>query len=227
MNISPEQLQNIKEQLIQQIESSFPEDKKNSAKQQIESMNEEQLIEFLKANKLIKTDENGEIIPGEGASSISSENKCIFCEIEKGNIQSYQVDKNKDSVAVLEINPVSKGHIIVIPKIHQFGTANLPKSVFSLAKKISARIKSKFRSKEVKTEPSNMFGHEIINIFPVYSSENLSSARNKAKPEELLELQNLLKKEKKTGTKVLEEKKPIKKKAQKIKKLPEAPVRIP
>jgi len=53
--LSQEQIEQIKKQLLQQVESSFPEEKKEFAKQQIESMNAEQLEEFLEKNKLIKS----------------------------------------------------------------------------------------------------------------------------------------------------------------------------
>ena len=44
----------IKNQLIQQIESNYPEEQKDELIQQISSMNDEQLIEFLKQNNLIQ-----------------------------------------------------------------------------------------------------------------------------------------------------------------------------
>ncbi len=44
--------------------------------------------------------------------------KCIFCEISKGNISSEIVFENKDFIAIRDINPKVKGHIIVIPRKH-------------------------------------------------------------------------------------------------------------
>ena len=49
--LTPEQ---IKGQIIQQVDSNFPEDKKELAKQQIKTMNTEQLEEFLEKNKIMK-----------------------------------------------------------------------------------------------------------------------------------------------------------------------------
>ena len=63
------QSEQIKKQLIEQINLTFPDDKKSSAISQIKSMNDEQLEEFLKQNNLIKD--------GDGARG---EQKCVFCK---------------------------------------------------------------------------------------------------------------------------------------------------
>ena len=196
-----EQIAQIKEQIIQQIEANFPEDKKELAKKQIKAMNAEQLEEFLEKNKLIKTPQD------------SSKNQpCIFCSIISGNSQSYKIDENEKAIAILEINPISKGHTLIIPKEHILSSEKIPQSVFSLAKKIAKKIKTKFKLKDIKISSSNLFGHEIINILPVYKNETLDSKRNPAKPEELERLQKILEKKlkkkmiKKPRTKKIKEK---------------------
>jgi len=176
--LSDEQIIQIKKQLIQQIESTFPEDKKESAIQQIESMNAEQLEEFLKQNNLMKN--SGEA------------QQCVFCSIVSGKIPSHQLGENQDAIAVLEINPVSSGHTIIIPREHISSSEQMPQEAVQLAKDIGTIIKSKLNPKDVLVKYSNAFGHEIINIIPVYENENLDSQRKKASPEELEELQNQL-----------------------------------
>lgn len=180
--LSQEQIAQIKEQITQQIESNFPEDKKELAKQQIKAMNAEQLEEFLEKNKLIKTSQDS-----------SKNQQCIFCSIISGDAQAYKIDENEKAIAILEINPISKGHTLVIPKEHISSSEKIPQSVFSLAKKIAKKIKTKFKLKDIKISSSNLFGHEIINILPVYKNETLDSKRNQAKPEELKTIQKILK----------------------------------
>jgi histidine triad (HIT) family protein len=58
-----------------------------------------------------------------------SEEKCLFCEILKGNIPSLKVFENEGCIAVLSIKPVSKGHIIIIPKQHHSFINNLPDDI--------------------------------------------------------------------------------------------------
>jgi histidine triad (HIT) family protein len=200
MALTEEEIKQVKEQLLKQIES-FPDDKKKVAKEQILAMNAEQLEEFLEKNKLIK--QKG----GEG--------ECIFCSIAKGETPSYKIDENREAVAVLDINPVSKGHSMVVPKKHAT-IEKLSSSVLSLAKKIARKIKNKFKAEEVKLETAAPQGHGIINIIPFYKDQK--PERKKAEEKELLEIQKKLKKR----TRASRPRKP-----KKPKTLPKAPVRIP
>lgn len=43
---------------------------------------------------------------------------CLFCKIAEGSIPSYKIYEDEKVMAFLDINPVSKGHTIVIPKHH-------------------------------------------------------------------------------------------------------------
>lgn len=43
-------------------------------------------------------------------------NSCIFCKIVSGDIPSHKVYETGDALALLDINPVAKGHVLVIPK---------------------------------------------------------------------------------------------------------------
>jgi histidine triad (HIT) family protein len=43
---------------------------------------------------------------------------CIFCKIVKGEIPSYNIYKDENFLAFLDINPRNQGHSIVIPKKH-------------------------------------------------------------------------------------------------------------
>ena len=43
---------------------------------------------------------------------------CIFCKIARGEISCHKIYENKNFLAFLDINPVNKGHILVIPKEH-------------------------------------------------------------------------------------------------------------
>jgi histidine triad (HIT) family protein len=43
---------------------------------------------------------------------------CIFCQIIQGEIPSYRVYEDAESIAFLDINPTSPGHVLVMPKAH-------------------------------------------------------------------------------------------------------------
>jgi len=44
--------------------------------------------------------------------------KCVFCEIVKGNSPCTKVYEDDHVLAFLDINPVSENHTLIIPKGH-------------------------------------------------------------------------------------------------------------
>jgi len=198
--LKEEHIKPVKEQLINQIRETFPEDKRQSAISQIENMSTQELEEFLIKNNMIKSS-----APGEGGQ-VSPEERCIFCSIISGGVNSYKIDENKQAIAILEINPISKGHSIILPKEHLTKSEEIPSQAFTLAKKIAKKIKTKLKAKETEISASCVMGHCIINILPIYEKETLNSERKQTSQEELLELQNLL--QIKPKTKTLKESKP-------------------
>lgn len=178
--LTQEQVETIKQRLISQIDSTFPEDRKQFAKEQIEAMDAEQLEKFLIKNNLIRTDSSGK-------------ENCVFCSIISGDIKSYKIAENKKTLAVLEINPLAKGHAIIIPKNHVSSEAEIPEEAKKLAKKISSLLKSRLKPKAVNIESKNLFGHEVLNVIPVYNSSD-SGEPVHASPQELSEMQETLKK---------------------------------
>lgn len=177
--ITDEDFPEMKRQLLEQIESTMPEDKKAQAKQQVEAMNKEQLEAFLKQNKMLP--QSGE----------SQDSQCIFCAIAQGKIPSTKIGENDYAIAILEINPVSKGHSIIIPKEHIGKPEDLSEEVKKLAKDISEKLK-KLNPQKIDIASQNIMGHEVVNIIPVYSGESINSPRTKKTPEDLANIKNEL-----------------------------------
>ena len=172
--LSQEQAQQIKKQLTQQIQENFPEERKKELINLILSMNEKELEEFLIKNNLIKKNQ-----------------ECILCSIVKNQIPSFKVGENKEAIAVLEINPISKAHTLVIPKKH-IKREEFPEEIYSLAKEISKEIKRTFNPKEVIIFPSSLFDHSFLNVLPIYTTETPESERKKITQEELKKIQEKL-----------------------------------
>ena len=51
---------------------------------------------------------------------------CIFCNIVKGTAPSYKVYEDKHTVAFLDLNPISDGHVLLIPRQHTTYIEELP-----------------------------------------------------------------------------------------------------
>ncbi|MHA1975472.1 MAG: HIT family protein [Candidatus Hodarchaeales archaeon] len=43
---------------------------------------------------------------------------CIFCKIIAGEMPSYKVYEDEKTIAILDINPIARGHTLIIPKVH-------------------------------------------------------------------------------------------------------------
>ncbi|KAH9991437.1 HIT-like domain-containing protein [Russula vinacea] len=67
--------------------------------------------------------------------------RCIFCKIIKGEIPSHKVIETNLSYSFLDINPLARGHALVIPKYHAEKLHELPDEYLAdalpLAKKIA------------------------------------------------------------------------------------------
>jgi histidine triad (HIT) family protein len=47
-----------------------------------------------------------------------SEEDCLFCGIVAGSIPSERIDENERTVAFMDINPATRGHALVVPRVH-------------------------------------------------------------------------------------------------------------
>ncbi len=72
---------------------------------------------------------------------------CLFCKIVKGEIPCHKVYEDGNTLAFLDINPITKGHTVVIPKFHAETLLDLPDDLvaelFLAVKKITQNIKDK------------------------------------------------------------------------------------
>jgi diadenosine tetraphosphate (Ap4A) HIT family hydrolase len=48
----------------------------------------------------------------------NKDTNCIFCKIVKGEFDSAKIWENKDFLAILDVNPNTKGMTLVLPKKH-------------------------------------------------------------------------------------------------------------
>lgn len=151
MAITPEQAQEIKEQLLKQLDN-FPEDKRIQIKEQINAMTTEQVEKFIEQNKLTHLG-----------------NQCIFCSIVAGKTPSYKLAEDTNNIAILELNPLSQGHTLIVPKDH---SSEIKSSTKILAEKIGERIKTKFGPKDIQINELEIMEHKLLEVIPLYGNEN-------------------------------------------------------
>jgi histidine triad (HIT) family protein len=180
MAFTKEQAEEIKKQLFREIEK-IPNADKEQIKNYIETLDEIGLEEFLKKNNIQFSQE--------GEMKNAAEGKSIFQLIIEDKVPSFKIGENEYAIAVLNVRPLSKGHVIVIPK--KKGTIEkIPRKAFLLAQKVSRKIKTALKPLEVKIETYTIQKYAAINIIPLYKEKPLKEEQ--ASEKELQELQELL-----------------------------------
>lgn len=73
---------------------------------------------------------------------------CIFCKIINGDIPAAKVYEDEDIIAFLDISQVTKGHTLVIPKVHKENiyelTPEIANKLFERVPRIANAIKKQY-----------------------------------------------------------------------------------
>jgi histidine triad (HIT) family protein len=74
---------------------------------------------------------------------------CVFCKIVKGEIPSAKVFENEHVLAFLDLSQVTKGHTLIIPKVHKENlfelTPEIAKNIFEVAPTIANALKETYQ----------------------------------------------------------------------------------
>jgi len=185
MAYTPEQVIEVKRQIIGQTKN-LPEEQRKAIAEQINRMSAEELEEFVRQQMAVSGGEQK--IAGSGGSQ-----KGIFRMIVDGDIPSKKIDENKDAIAVVSKRAVVKGHILIIPKKPTGDANSVPAGVFSLAKSIGNKMDRKLKCKSVEIQSESAFGESVINVIPVYDKPvSLNSERYEAGDDEMENIYKLL-----------------------------------
>jgi diadenosine tetraphosphate (Ap4A) HIT family hydrolase len=172
MPLTEEEANEIRQHLLKQLDN-FPEDKRAQIENQINSMTTEQVEAFVEQNKLTHLGQ-----------------QCIFCSIVAKKTPSFEIAENPENIAILELNPLSKGHSLIIPKEH---SEEIPESAKALAEEVAKKLREKFNPNEIQINDLKIMEHPLLEIIPIYGDE---TERKQATEEELKILQEEIKKSK-------------------------------
>ena len=119
----------------------------------------------------------------------------IFSKIVAGEIPSYKVAENDKFFAFLDINPLAKGHTLVIPKREVDYYFDLEDEEIAemnvFAKRIAEKLKSVTGCKKVAVVVMGLeVPHAHIHLIPMNSEKdvNFANERLKLTPEEFKEI---------------------------------------
>lgn len=106
---------------------------------------------------------------------------CIFCKIIKGDIPSYTIYEDEIVKVILDINPVSNGHMLIIPKTHYVNLMDIDTSVLShimnTSKDLYKKYKDKLNMDGLSITQNNDYGQEVkhyhLHLIPRYENDNI------------------------------------------------------
>ena len=125
-------------------------------------------------------------------------NDCIFCKIIKGEIPSYTIYEDAKMKAFLDVNPVSNGHVLLIPKTHYKNFLDTPdeliKDMYHIIKtKIYPLLEEKLKITGLSIcQIGKDVNHYHIHLIPQYENEEFDFKYNKENIKDVEEIYNKL-----------------------------------
>ncbi|MCX6207723.1 MAG: HIT family protein [Bacteroidetes bacterium] len=123
----------------------------------------------------------------------------IFSKIIAGEITSYKISENEKFFAFLDIFPLAKGHVLVVPKIEidQFFnlSADYLSEILLFSRPIAKAIERTFDCNRCGISVMGLeVPHAHLHLVPINHADDLNFTREKLKlsPEELQEIQELI-----------------------------------
>lgn len=123
----------------------------------------------------------------------------IFTKIIKGEIPSIKIAETESCLAIMDINPLQIGHVLVIPKvevdeIYDLNDNNLT-DLNLFAKKISLAMKKTFNKRIGMVVLGLEVPHAHIHLIPIIGENDIrfDNPKLKLSTEELTEISELIK----------------------------------
>lgn len=123
----------------------------------------------------------------------------LFSKIIAGQIPSYKIAESDRFFAFLDIFPLQKGHVLVVPKIEVDKIFNVPETYLSelllFAKPIANAIEASFDCNRVSMVTVGLeVPHAHVHLIPINEADDINFANDKLKlsTEEFLQIQQLI-----------------------------------
>jgi histidine triad (HIT) family protein len=108
---------------------------------------------------------------------------CLFCRIISGEVPSTRIDEDEDTVAFMDINPATRGHVLVVPRNHSTDLTEISEAdlaaVAAMGKRIALRQKDRLAADGVnllnscgQTAWQTVF-HFHLHVIPRYAGDPL------------------------------------------------------
>ena len=121
-------------------------------------------------------------------------NDCIFCKIMKGELPSKTIYEDDLIKVIMNINPSTDGHLLVLPKEHYVNIMDIKEEIITHSFQIIKNtlyplLKEKLNCQGLTIAENNELGQEIkhfhIHLTPRYPEDNVEFQYDKTKLSDL------------------------------------------
>lgn len=108
---------------------------------------------------------------------------CIFCKVVAGDIPAEVVDEDEHTVALMDINPWTRGHVVVVPRRHSRNLWEVPdedlERVTATARRVARRMRERLSCDGINLlnscEPAawQTIPHFHLHVIPRYDDDPL------------------------------------------------------
>jgi diadenosine tetraphosphate (Ap4A) HIT family hydrolase len=113
---------------------------------------------------------------------------CVFCAIVAGDAPAIRIYEDDDYLAILDVRPIVRGHVLVIPKVHTVDLTDTPPDTVADLMRIGQRIAKAARASELHADGNNIavndgkaafqsVFHIHLHVAPRKSGDKLSFAK--------------------------------------------------
>ncbi len=129
-------------------------------------------------------------------------NDCIFCKIIKKELPSKTIYEDEKIKIIMNINPSTNGHLLIIPKEHLVNLMDTPNDIIThsltiVREKIYPLLKERLNCEGLTIAQNNELGQEIkhyhIHLTPRYQNDGLEFVYDKSQLSDLDEIYEKLK----------------------------------
>ena len=111
--------------------------------------------------------------------------ECVFCEIVVGSSPAEVVWEDERVQGFMDINPVTDGHVLVIPKAHSVGLADLDPFTAGVMVQVAQRVAVALKACNLRCEGVDLFFadgqaafqevfHSHLHVFPRYPGDGFT-----------------------------------------------------
>ncbi|RKT84481.1 Diadenosine tetraphosphate (Ap4A) hydrolase [Saccharopolyspora antimicrobica] len=111
-----------------------------------------------------------------------SDDECVFCAIVRGDAESSVVHDDADVLAFMDLQPVTPGHLLVVPKKHAVGLEDLDVEDGQKLWAVGHRLAKALRRSGLQCEGINLFladgkaaaqevFHVHLHVFPRFAGD--------------------------------------------------------